>query len=203
MKLFTISDSFLGFLSPLSCEQAPPPEVEEEPKPGCFKRIFCCAGSGDKKKSDTNKAKGGGGGSGSGKAGVPLQSAGPSGNQNHSRLNSTPSVSASGVVVGQGGGQSQIPPHSTIGLNSRDGGPPAGVNPNSPKGAGLGGFGSQADHQNTQPLQPLRDSNNIVTPPPAKYLLGPLPPEDVGKKVGTRESTPPPMCGCEMLAPDD
>lgn len=55
--------------------------------------------------------------------------------------------------------------------------PPPSVNPNSPKGGGHGGF-----HSDPMPSAPLRDSNNIVTPPPAKYLLGPLPPEDVGKK---------------------
>lgn len=122
-------------------------------------------------------------------------------NANHSRVDNTPSVSASGVTL-QGASNRQ---QSTVGLNSRDG-----------SGGGGGGLvpkqsipalqqptqqqydssslslQQQQAHQQSilaqqqallaHPTAPLRDSNNIVTPPPAKYLLGPLSPEDVGRK---------------------
>lgn len=87
-----------------------------------------------------------------------------------------PSISASGVTMGiqrsstngapgPAKGQATGAPFPSSAANSQSKPPPAQPYP------------AHAD-----PLPPLRESNNIVTPPPSKYLLGPLAPQHVGKK---------------------
>jgi hypothetical protein len=75
-----------------------------------------------------------------------------------------------------------------VGLNSRDAPPPAGGQKVNPETAAIIQLQQQQLLLQQQQMAaaasiPLRDSNNIVTPPPARYLLGPLLAEDVGKKV--------------------
>lgn len=203
--------------------QPPPPPLEQDdnapppPRHGLCYRLFCCLPCRSQPKNDRKAqngagaggGEGGGGGGGArganGKAAVPMQSSDRSGanggalsNPNHSRVDNTPSVSASGVTL-QGASNRQ---QSTVGLNSRDGSGglvpkqhsiPALQQPTQQQydSSSLSLQQQQAHQQSilaqqqallAQPTAPLRDSNNIVTPPPAKYLLGPLSPEDVGRK---------------------
>lgn len=155
------------------------PPAEQQPQPSFCQRVFCCA------KAPAKQDRKGGAGDGRNRShppgSVPMQQPGQNGaaggNQNHSRVDTTPSVSATGVTLhgGHGGPGNQ---QSTIGLNSRDG----GITKHETAAPTSAASAYPAQPPIPQPTTPLRDSNNIVTPPPAKYLLGPLPPADVGKK---------------------
>lgn len=170
-----------------------PPADEPATQPSLCQRLFCCLrGDGGKKRKT-----GGRGDRGHSSVAMHSNANALQGNQNHSRADSTPSISSSGVAMGiQNSRPAAAQPSGRDGAanGTKTAGqqqqqqyhphPPAQPQQQSSSGVANGAsFGAAtADNASNQPLPQLRESNNIVTPPPAKYLLGPLPPEDVGKK---------------------